>query len=61
VRKDLVLGIPLERERDPVGFEASGTELVDQLLHQQFGAAPDEGNLGFADEDGSNAQRRRKS
>jgi hypothetical protein len=57
VAQDLVLRIPLEGQRDAVGFEAARAQLVDELADQQLGSAPDERHLRFANEDGSDAQR----
>ena len=56
VREDFVLRIPLEGQRHPVGLEAPGAELIDELADQQLGAAPDKRYLGFADENGSDTQ-----
>ena len=57
VRQDLLLRVPLERQRHPVGVEAAGPQLVDQLPHQQLGAAADQRHLGLADEHGADCHR----
>ena len=60
MRQDFVLRRPLEGERHPIGLEAAGPELIDQLADQQLGAPPDKRHLGFADENGSDAQGKRQ-
>ena len=51
VRQDLLLRIPLERQRHPIGGDAARAQLGDQLLDQQLGAAAHERHLRLADQD----------
>ena len=45
----LLLRIPLERERHAIGAVAVPPQLVDEVSDEQFGAAGDERDLRFAD------------
>jgi hypothetical protein len=48
-------GIPLERHRDEVCVVAARTELGDELVREDLGSPPREGNLGAEDRDAHRA------
>ena len=53
MRQDLVLRIPLEGQRHPIGGDAARAQLSDQLLDEQLRAAAHQRNLRLADQDGA--------
>ena len=54
MRQQFVFRVPLEGHRHAIGLEAALAQFIDELLHQQLGAAAHERHLSFADEYGAN-------
>jgi len=51
LREHPLTGVPLERERDEVRVVPARTELLDQVVGEDLGAAAGKGNLRPADRD----------
>src|SRR5688572_7493103 len=58
VREYLTLRIPLERNAHELGLEAAALQLTDERPDEVLCAAPDERNLGLADDDAPNPHQR---